>query len=637
METWHMRIKTWHQLCLATTCLAFSSPLHAQSDSDEDVVYVTAARIALPAEQVTSSITLLDADMLEARGASFAADALRAVPGLAVSRSGAPGALTQIRARGSEANHVLVLIDGVEASNPFTGEADFSHYVFDDLASIEVARGEQSALWGADAIGGVIRLNSVRPEAGVSAGARVEAGSFGTQRASLRAGVSSDDHWVSASVSDYRSDGIDVSGLGAEQDGYENTSLAVSGGLPITPELRLEASARRIESRSDYDSDTDYDGRLDNADLSADGDTVLARVALLGEHQWQALRLDHEAAVQLTDDTSQTFSAGNRTARSLGQRLQAHYEMTGHWETGAVRHRLTGLIEHDRDRLKSDAGPGAGSNQSRELSTDALALDYGLSRGAFDLTLSVRREAHSLFDDSTTWRLGAGWDVEAVGGRLRGNVGEAVKNPGVYELFGFFPDFYVGNPALTPESSLGWEMAWDQTLLDGAALVSVSYFESELDNEIYTDFSVFPATALNATTQSTRRGVEVFGHWEIDPDWSLFGSLTALESEENGAAEIRRPERLASLTLAWSPVDGPFSASATLDHTGDQTDTDFGTFQPVTLDAYTLLGGQASWDVRPGIEIYARGDNLLDEEYQDVFGYHTPGRGLYFGLRLSHG
>ena len=131
--------------------------------------------------------------------------------------------------------------------------------------------------------------------------------------------------------------------------------------------------------------------------------------------------------------------------------------------------------------------------------------------------------------------------------------------------------------------------------------------------------------------------MEVFGHWEIDPDWSLFGSLTALESEENGAAEIRRPEQLASLTLAWTPVDGPFSASATLDHTGDQTDTDFGTFQPVTLDAYTLLGGQVGWDVRPGIEIYARGDNLLDEEYQDVFGYHTPGRGLYFGLRLSHG
>ncbi|WP_417486239.1 TonB-dependent receptor plug domain-containing protein [Maricaulis sp.] len=632
-----MRIETWHQLCLATTSLALASPALAQSSSDEDVVYVTAARIALPAEQATSSITLLDDAMLDARGASFAADALRAVPGLAVSRSGAPGALTQIRARGSEANHVLVLIDGVEASNPFTGEADFSHYVFDDLASIEVARGEQSALWGADAIGGVIRLNSARPDGDFTVGGRIEAGSFGTQRFALRAGTAADGHWFSVSASDYHSDGIDVSGLGGESDGYDNRSLAVSGGLALIPEVRLEASVRRIESQSDYDSDTDFDGRLDNADLRSDGDTVLGRAALLGEHGWQGLRLSHEAALQLTDDTSQTFSAGSRTARSLGQRLQAHYEITGHWETGPVQHRLTGLVEHDRDRLKSHAGPGAGSNQSRELSSDALAFDYGLSRGLFDLTVSARREAHSLFEDSTTWRVGAGWDFEAVDGRLRGNFGEAVKNPGVYELFGFFPAFFVGNPALTPERSRGWEIAWDQTLMDGAARVSASYFRSELEDEIYTDFSVFPATALNAITRSTRRGVEVFGSWEIDQDWSLFGSLTALESEENGAAEIRRPEHLASLTIAWAPVDGPVSASATLDHTGDQTDTDFGTFQPVTLDAYTLVGGQVRWDIRSGIEIYARGDNLLDEEYQDVFGYHTPGRGLYFGLRLSHG
>ncbi|WP_323761824.1 TonB-dependent receptor plug domain-containing protein [Maricaulis sp.] len=632
-----MRTKTWHQLWLATSCLALTSPLIAQSAGDEDVVYVTAARIALPAEQATSSITLLDSDMLEARGASFAADALRAVPGLAMSRSGAPGALTQIRARGSEANHVLVLIDGVEASNPFTGEADFSHYVFDDLASIEVARGEQSALWGADAIGGVIRLNSARPGGGFSAGARIETGSFGTQRMSLRAGTAAEGHWLSASISDYQGDGIDVSGLNAERDGYDNVTTAVSGGLTISPELRLEASVRRIESRSEHDSDTDFDGRLDNADLGTEGDTVLARAALLARHDWRGLRLSHETALQLTDDTSQTFSAGNRTARSFGQRLQAHYEITGHWETGPVQHRLTGLLEHDQDRLKSHAGPGAGSNQSRQLSTDALALDYGLSRGRWDLTLSARRDVHSLFDDSTTWRAGVGWDVEPVDGRLRGNFGAAVKNPGVFELFGFFPAFFVGNPALTPERSRGWEVAWDQTLLDGSALVSVSYFRSELEDEIYTDFSVFPATALNAPTRSTRRGVEVFGSWDIDQDWSLFGSLTALESEENGVAEIRRPERLASLTLAWVPAEGPFSAALTLDHTGDQTDTDFGTFQPVTLDAYTLVGGQLGWDVRPGIEIYARGDNLLDEEYQDVFGYHTPGRGLYVGLRFDHG
>ncbi|RKR03706.1 TonB-dependent receptor plug domain-containing protein [Maricaulis maris] len=631
-----MRIKNWHRLCLAATCLSLPGQVLAQDIGDEDVVYVTAARIALPADQATSSVTLLDAAMLEARGAPFAADALRAVPGLAVSRSGAPGSLTQIRARGAEANHVLVLIDGVEASNPFTGEADFSHYVFDDLASIEVARGEQSALWGADAIGGVIRLNSVRPDSDFNVGLRLEAGSFDTRRISLQAGGELGDHWLTGSFSDYASDGIDVSGLGGETDGYDNTVLALSGGYRFNEAVRLEATLRRIESGSDYDSDTDFDGRLDNVDLHTDSETVLARVAVLAEQSVGSVRLSHEAAVQLTDDTSQSLSAGVRTSRSLGQRLQAHYQLTGHWETGPFQHRLTGLIERDQDRLKADAGPAAGSNQSRQLEADAIAFDYGISRGALDLTASARRDVHTLFADSTTWRVGAGWAFDRLDGRLRANFGEAVKNPGVYELFGFFPDFFVGNPDLEPEQSKGWEIAWDQTLLDGAASLSVSYFRSELENEIYTDFSAFPSTALNSGTQSDRSGVEISGIWEIDADWSLFGSLSLLESEENGVAEIRRPEQLASLTISWAPADGPVSASATLDHTGDQTDTDFGTFQPVVLDAYTLVGGQVSWDVRPGIEVYARGGNLLDEEYQDVFGYHTPGRGLHVGLRLSH-
>ena len=631
-----MRIKFRHQLCLAASLLALSTPTYAQDVSDEDVVYVTAARIALPADQATSSITLLDAELLQARGATFVADALRAVPGLAVSRSGAPGSLTQIRARGSEANHVLVLIDGVEASNPFTGEADFSHYVFDDLASIEVARGEQSALWGADAIGGVIRLNSFRPDSGFNVGLRAEAGSFDTRRVSLQLGGEFGGHWLTASVSDYASDGVDVSGLAGETDGYDNTVLALSGGFQFSESVRLEATARRIESVSDYDSDTDFDGRLDNIDLQTDGETVLARLAVLGEQSAGGVRLSHEAAVQLTDDVSRSLAGGSPTSRALGQRLQFHYQLTGHWETGRYRHRLTGLVERDQDRLKSNSGPGAGSNQTRQLDAEALALDYGLSRGALDLTASIRRDSHSLFENATTWRVGAGWGFDGLEGRLRANFGEAVKNPGVYELFGFFPDFFIGNPALRPEYSKGWELAWDQVLLEGAASLSVSYFRSELENEIFTDFSAFPATALNAATRSGRRGMEVSGSWDIDPDWSLFGSMALLESEENGVAEIRRPERLASFTLAWSPVDGPFSASVTVDHTGDQNDTDFGTFQPVTLDAYTLVGGQLGWAIRPGLEIHVRGENLLDEEYQDVFGYHTLGRGLHVGLRLSH-
>ncbi|WP_300540977.1 TonB-dependent receptor [Maricaulis sp.] len=621
---------------LAAAFLLLPSAALAQDETDE-VVYVTAARVAIDPEDATASITRLDAGAIEARGAAFAADILRAVPGLAVSRSGAPGSLTQIRARGAEANHVLVLIDGVEANNPFTGEADFAHYAFDDIGSIEVARGEQSALWGADAVGGVIRLTTARPHADTETELRLEGGDFGTFRGTGRLAASFEDGWVSLSGSAYRSDGIDVSGTGGEDDGYENDTLAVSGAMSLNETVRFEGSARWVGYDSQFDSDTDFDGRLNDVDRNSRGDTVYGRIAAVAEHAPGGIELRHEAAIQITDDEVENFAAGTRSGRSLGQRLQGHYEVTARWETGETGHRLTGLLEHDRDRLKSFSGPAAGSNQTRVIETDAMAFDYGLDRGSLDISLSARLDRHDRFEDSTTWRAGAGWRFDGVGGRVRASFGEGVKNPGIYELFGFFPDFFAGNPNLDPERSRGWEVGWDQSVFGGDAFLSVVYFRSELEDEIFTDFSVFPSTARNASTQSERSGLEVSGSWDISGSLSAFGSLTALDSEENGVAEIRRPEFLASLTIDWNPADTPWSGALSIDHTGEQTDTDFGTFRTVTLDAYTLVGGQVRWDAAENVQVYVRGENLLDEEYQDVFGYHTPGRGLYLGLRLTGG
>ena len=626
----------WLSSVVALPSLLFPAFAQAQDTSADDVVLVTAARVDVLQSDATTSVSLLGADALEARGMPFLADTLRAVPGLAVSRSGAPGSLTQIRARGSEANHVLVLIDGVEANNPFTGEADFAHFAFDDLGSVEVARGEQSALWGADAIGGVIRLTTARPEAGLDASGRLEAGDFGSYQASARLASTQERGWFSASGSRYSSDGIDVSGLGGETDGYENTSFNLAGGHALTGIFAVEGSVRWLDYDSQYDSDTDFDGRLDNVDRASEGRTVFARAALTAEHTQGRFDLDHELAIQLTDDAVETSADGIFSGESLGQRLQAHYQVTGRWQTGELSHRLTGLVEQEQDRLKAFAGPGAGSNQSRRIETQAFALDYGLDAGALDITASVRQDQHDLFENATTWRIGAGWTLESLDARIRANLGEGVKNPGIYELFGYFPDFFQGNPDLQPERSRGWEIGWDQSLLDGRAFASIVYFSSELEDEIYTDFSAFPSTALNALGRSDRTGVEVSASWDIAADWSAFGSLTWLESEESGVAELRRPEQLASLTVDWHPAEGPWSGAVSLDHTGDQTDTDFGTYLPVTLEAYTLVGGQLRYAVSPQMDVYVRGENLLDEEYQDVVGYHTPGRGLYLGLRLRN-
>ncbi|WP_300528064.1 TonB-dependent receptor [Maricaulis sp.] len=621
------------KLIASSACLlAFPVLAHAQ----DETILVTAARLPLAAQDATVSVSVLGEAELEARGPLFAADILRAVPGLAVSRSGPAGSLTQIRARGAEANHVLVLIDGVEAASPFTGEADFSNFLFDDLARIEVARGEQSALWGADAIGGVIAMQTARPQDGTLASLRMEAGSFETRRIAGRLARGDEARGFGVSLGDFRSEGIDISGQDGERDGYDNTQLAFNAHSALGGSWRVEGSGRWIDYTSASDADTDFNGVLDDTDRERRGEQFFSALTVSGETGLSGLTLSHELAARLTDDRNRSFADGARTGRNLGQRRQVRYQVSSRWQSGAVSHRLTGLVENERDKTKNDAGPGNGANQTRTIETRALAFDYGLARGPLDLTVSARRESNDRFDDSTTWRAGAAWSFEPVGGRLRASMGEGVKNPGVFELFGFFPDFFVGNPDLVPERSKGWEIGWEQRLLDDRGSAELTYFSSELEDEIFTDFSVFPLTAGNAAGRSTREGIELSGRFTVTPAVYLFGSASWLQSEEGGTAEIRRPEQLASLTVSWQP-EGPLSASISADYTGEQTDTDFGSFQTVTLDAYTLVSGQLNWQPRDGVEFYARGENLLDEDYRDVFGFHTPGRAVYFGLRLHRG
>ncbi|MEN0653348.1 MULTISPECIES: TonB-dependent receptor plug domain-containing protein [Hyphobacterium] len=583
---------------------------------------------------MTSAVTLLAPEEIELRGPVLA-DALRAVPGLAVSRSGPAGSLTDVRLRGSEANHVLVLIDGIEASVPFTGGFNFSQTPAFGVERVEVLRGEQSALWGSDAIGGVINIltHAGTPDTRLSAFA--EAGSFETRQAggSLSGTRGSLSGGMSASL--YATEGIDAAGLGGEEDGFDLRGVSASGTLGLSLGISVEGAARLTAYTTEYDADTDFDGRLNDTANETDGLRHGARLAVIAEPGAIRLPWRSELALSLVSDVAENLDAGVFAGETEGRRWQAFYQGTANWSGWGGEHRLTVLAEHEAERFSAFSGPGAGDNQVRELSNDALAFDYSATAGRLSLHASARQDWNERFDDALTWRIGAAHAFDAVGGRLRASFGEGVKNPGIYELYGFFPGFFTGNPGLVPERSRGWEIGWDQQFGDTLRL-GLSAYGSTLDDEIFTDFAPVPATARNRATQSERRGVEIEGEWQAYPALMVRGSATFSEAEENGTPEIRRPDRLASLSVTWSPVDRPFRAGFAADHVGEQTDTDFVAFTNVSLPAYTLVSGRFAWSVIDRLELYVRGDNLLDEEYRDVVGYAAPGRGLYLGLRLGH-
>ena len=225
------------------------------------------------------------------------------------------------------------------------------------------------------------------------------------------------------------------------------------------------------------------------------------------------------------------------------------------------------------------------------------------------------------------------------GFRLHAATGTGVKAPGVYELYGYMPPpgGFISNPDLKPEKSDGWEAGIELTFLGGMAIADVTYFNSTLEDEIVIEYLPpnFDAHPYNSPANSPRDGVEAALSLRLAEQWRVDASYTYLHSEENGLPEVRRPENIASLNVAWRSMDAMFGANLTVRYNGEQKDFQFTPIgsERVTLDSYTLVNFGADYRINERWQVYGRVENLFDTEYQEVFSFLSPGRGFYAGVR----
>ncbi len=627
-------------LSLSAAVFALAGAAHGQDVSAGDET-VLVADLLLPVVDVaglrpvdetelTTSVSILSASDLAVRDNPYLADQLRAVPGLGVSRSGAAGGLTQVRIRGGEANHTLVLLDGIEVSDPTTGETDFGLFSGLNAARIEIARGEQSALHGTDAIGGVINVVTAHDE-----GFRglIEGGSQSTYRLDAGYGWSGEAGKLSVAFADVISDGVDTAGLSGEKDGYQNYSGLVHGQADLNESWVFNGLIRYGYGEVDTDPDLNFDGRLDNADRV----TESAQWTLGGAMQGEALGLDHVFRASFSDVTRENFADGLSSDETQGERSKFAYSPSIDVETGDAAVTLSGLIDWENEDYTrvGQASFFGDPNQKASFETLGLAVEARVRIGDVSLNASARRDENDgLFEDASTWRIGGAYTFD-FGGKLRASAGTGVKNPTFTELFGFFPSSFIGNPNLKPEQSTSWEIGWDQAY--GDMDWSLTYFSAALENEIFTAFNPdFTSTARNRTGESERSGVELAASWQISPAVGLSGAVSNITSENDlGANEIRVPEWTGSLSLGWqSQSKDGLRAGLALDYVGEQQDTDFGTFAGVTLDAYTLVSATAEYPVSDRISLTLRGENLADQTVTDVFGFNGPGASVLIGLRV---
>ncbi|WP_371395679.1 TonB-dependent receptor plug domain-containing protein [Fretibacter rubidus] len=622
------------RLCLLTgTALSlFSNSAFAQEPYQDayDEIIVTGLR-AVPFDDVTSSVSVIDALDISIRNSPYIADQLRAVPGVGLSRSGAVGGLSQIRIRGAEANHTLVLVDGIEVSNPVTGETDFGLWGGVNASRIEVARGEQSAVYGSDAIGGVVSMTTGQD------GLRLEAeyGRFDTKRGALNYGGEANGVRFNLGASVFDTDGVDTAGLGGEKDGSSAYALGGSLGFDISDNWAASLLGSYRISSVATDPDLNFDGALDNADRDSDSEQILLGAKLDGQtgavsHQVRGSYND----VTLTNEADTVF-----TDETQGERVKLSYSPSINFGTDEIGITASALIDYEAEdyvRISTDTLFGD-PNQSQSFNTLGLSGELRARLDNIALNASLRRDDNDgRFDNATTWRVGGAYNFD-FGTKLRGSFGTGVKNPTFTELFGFFPGSFVGNPDLTPETSESWEIGFDHSF--ETVTLSATYFDAALENEIFTVFNPdFSSSPANRDSDSDRSGVEVSTNWDVTSAWSLSGALSKISSSDNNdTPEIRVPEWTGSASVLWSsPTKDGFNIGAALDYVGSQDDFNFGTFpaERVTLDSYVLLSATAAYPLTDRIALTLRGENLLDEDTRDVFGFNSTGAGVFFGFRL---
>ena len=604
-----------------------------------------AGRTPQPLAKTGSAITVITRDDLERTATRFIADALRAAPGIAIGRSGPQGGITQARIRGTEANHTLVVIDGILANDPFQSEFDFAGLTAEGVQQVELIRGQHSAIWGSDAVGGVVNILTRRAGAGrTQATLRAEAGSQADRALSLWAGIAGERYDAALTFAAQGSGGFNAARTGDGDEGFTNETYHLTAGVQPLEVLAFCIAARAVNSSGETDPQPFPAGIVRDGDQGTNLKARYGRAAAiltLLDGAWV-----QEADVQATTTHGQNRTNGIPTFANKGERRRASYRSSFTFAgsiagpAGAVElaHALTLAADWQEERYRNLAlGASTPVNLTRKTENRGLVAEYTLDVGR-DLTLgaALRHDDNTRFADASTWRLSASWRIDPAT-RLRARAGTGIKNPTNFELFGFNPGTFVGNPDLKPETSAGYEFGIDRSLFDDALVIGLTWFAATLEDEIFTaSLPGFVSTPRNRTTDSTQDGVEITADARIGAALTLEGALTFLDAEENGIEEVRRPSFSGSLALTWDFAPGG-DATLTLRHQGDRVDTTFGAGLPprITLPAVTTLDVAARYAVSDHVAVFARAENLTDERHEEVFSYVAPGRSFAAGLRIA--
>ena len=600
---------------LAVSLLAAQANAQLPADNESiTTVVVNANHIAQPYSDVLKSVTVIDRDTLINTAAPDLFSVLQSVPGLQLARTGLMGAQTSIFTRGAESDHTLVLLDGVRLNTASEGAARLENIPLSQIERIEVTRGPQSSIYGADAIGGIVHIYTAQPSStdspalsgDISAGAGTQASRSGQANVT----VTRNNTELDLNLSHNETDGIRPRNepVSSENEApYENTAYSARLTQQLTGDSRLWASI--FESDAEYIFDG---GQSENVSRTVTGG---ARFEFNDQFtsQVQISRFKDDNLYQQFSDTESTTT---RTS------VQWQNEITWNDDGQSV-------LGFDKDREKLIyVASGATQNNERRDNTAVFAL-HSQAFGANQLSLSFRYDDNEQFGDFTTGRVALGRDISE-----QTNIwiaaGTAFKAPNLVDLYVDFPAFFFyGNPDLEPEESENTEIGI-RTMLANTSLQATA-FNNRLSDMIASNATFDSLTNISRAEIS---GLEFSASRSI-ADWDAALSVTLMDHEDKstGQSLLRRADEQANLNLSRDFQQ----LSLRLDWlwVGERADLDPVTFGRSTVDSYNKLDLVANWQFSETLSAQLRVDNALDEDYEVVDGYNTLSRNGMLKLRYQ--
>jgi vitamin B12 transporter len=605
---------------------ALSSQLNATNVQLDKLTVTTPTKSAQSLENITANIDIITSDEIKERGYKTISDALKAQPGISYTRNGGLGKATSIMLRGFSQKRILVLVDGVRYNDPASiSGAHLQHVLMENVERIEIVKGAQSGVWGADASAGVINIITKKAtNDGFTTSLNAEYGSFNTQTFGFNTTYKQDKFDVSLNAQQLSTDGFttkvpegkDASDF--EDDQYENNSADVKLGYNITDNDRVETFFNYI------DADSDFDGYNIDATLAAN-DTIANSVA---KEKFYGVSYTNTEGKNKTKiyfnqsdfsrtSTTSRVSEFDGSVREFGLNSALTYAKDADMSIGVDCKKF----KHENRINKEYANQGIFVTNSNTFN--------GLISGSTIFSQALRYDKFDDFDNKVTYKLGLKHIHENIKGLWTSfNYATAYNVPSLFQLYS-----YAGNINLNPEETKGFDVTANYKGF------GVTYFQNDIDDLIEyvtTDFVTFAGSYFNVAGKSTLKGVELSYANTLEVANLAYNlNYTYLKTEDKDGEELaRRAKNTANLSLDYYGL-ADTHVGALIQYVGERKKSQYDRNPEVDYEAYTVIDLSADYDINKQLSVYTKIDNILDEDYQTITGYATSERAYYLGFRYK--